>query len=73
MTREQAEAEVQRRRDEDPEATWLATERGRTWRVARVGIAPRKPTHTTTESAEPAPHDDPGTPLTRATYWVGAG
>lgn len=33
-------AEVRRRRLSDPGANWIATPRGREWKVARVPLAP---------------------------------
>ena len=48
MTRDEAMAEVKRRRVADPDATWVATQRASEWTVARIGLAPTKQTNTET-------------------------
>jgi hypothetical protein len=73
MTRQQAIAEVERRRVSDPDAVWLATERGSEWIVARIGVAPTKSTGTATKPPPPAPRDDPHTPIERAAWFAGGG
>ena len=73
MTHEQALAEVQRRRVSDPDATWLATQRGGEWTVARVGLRPTKPTGTATKPPPEPPRDDPHSPIERAAWFAGTG
>jgi hypothetical protein len=73
MTREEALAEVERRRVSDPDATWLATERGGQWIVARLGLTPTKPTGTATKPPPDPPLADPQSPIVRATWFAGTG
>lgn len=73
MTREQALAEVERRRISNPEATWIATERGGEWTVARIGLAPDKQTGTATKPPPAAPRDDPHSPIERASWFAAGG
>jgi hypothetical protein len=73
MTREEAVAEVERRRVSDPDATWLATERGGEWTVARLGLTPTKPTGTATKPPPEPPPGDPHSPIVRATWFAGTG
>jgi hypothetical protein len=73
MTREEAIAEVERRRASHPDATWVATQRGEDWIVARIGLAPTKPTGTATKPPPAAPRDDPHSSLERASWFAGAG
>ena len=73
MTRDEATAEVERRRAADPDATWVAVQRDGEWAVARLGIKPVKPTGTATKPPPDPPRDDPHTPLERATWFAGTG
>jgi len=73
MTHEQAIAEVERRRISDPEATWIATQRGKEWTVARIGLAPSKLTGTATQPPPVAPRDDPHSPIERAAWFAAGG
>jgi hypothetical protein len=59
MTREEAMAEVRRMRLLDPGARWIATPRGREWRVTRLGRPPgakRKPTRGGHSAGTGTPH-----------------
>jgi hypothetical protein len=73
MTREQAIAEVERRKASDPGATWIVTERDGEWTVARIGVAPVKATGTATKPPPPAPRDDPHSGIERAAWFAGGG
>jgi hypothetical protein len=73
VTREEAIAEVERRRASDGRATWLATERGGEWTVARIGLAPTKPTGTATKPPPDASLADPHSPIERAVWFAGGG
>ncbi|MBV9001512.1 MAG: hypothetical protein JO304_20810 [Solirubrobacterales bacterium] len=73
MTRDEAMAEVERRRAADPSASWIATQRGGDWVVVRVGIAPTKVTGTATKPPPVAPQDDPHSPIERAAWFAGGG
>ena len=73
MTRDEALAEVERRRATDPSASWIATQRDGDWIVVRVGIAPTKVTGTATKPPPVAPQDDPHSPIERATWFAGGG
>jgi hypothetical protein len=73
MTREEAMAEVEQMRASHPEATWVATQREGEWCVARIGLAPTRPTGTATKPPPPAPHDDPHSPIERAAWFAGGG
>jgi len=73
MTREQALAEVERRRISNPEATWIATQRGSEWAVARIGLAPDKQTGTATKPPPEPPRDDPHSPIERASWFAAGG
>jgi hypothetical protein len=73
MTREEAIAEAARRRISHPEATWLATQRGTEWTVARIGLASHKPTGTATKPPPVAPQDDPHSPSERAAWFAAGG
>jgi len=72
MTRDDALAEVERRRASDPDATWLATQRNGEWTVARIGLAPIKPTGTATKPPPVAPQDDPHSAAERAVWFAGS-
>jgi hypothetical protein len=74
MTRDEAVAEAERRQRLHPEATWIATQRGNIWTVARIGVAPTrvKPTATATIPPPVAPRDDPYSPLERVTRMFGS-
>jgi hypothetical protein len=69
MTRDEAMAEVERRRAADPGASWIATQRDGDWIVARVGLAPTKVTGTATKPPPVAPRDDPHSATERATLF----
>ena len=58
MTRDEATAEAKRRQASDREGTWIATERGSEWTVARIGVAPTKETGTATKPPPVAPRED---------------
>jgi hypothetical protein len=74
MTRDEAMAEVKRRQASDPDVTWIATQRGSEWAVARIGVAPRtRPTGTATKPPPVAPRDDTRSPLERAPWNAGGG
>jgi hypothetical protein len=73
MTHEEAIAEVQRRQVSDPDVTWVATRRAGEWIVARIGVAPSKPTGTATKPPPAAPRDDPHSAIERATWFAGSG
>jgi hypothetical protein len=74
MTRDEAMAEVERRQTSDPDVTWIATQRGSGWIVARIGMAPAtRQTGTATKPPPVAPRDDPHSPLERATWTAGLG
>jgi hypothetical protein len=73
MTHEEAIAEVERRRAADPSATWIATERDGEWTVARIALAPTRPTGTATKPPPQAPQADPHTPIERAAWFAGWG
>jgi hypothetical protein len=73
MTREEAIAEAKRRQASDPGFTWIATSRAGEWTVARIGVAPTKPTGTATKPPPLAPRDDPHSPIERAAWFAGGG
>jgi hypothetical protein len=73
MIHEEAIAEVERMRVSHPDATWVATQRGVEWVVARIGLTPTKPTGTATKPPPPAPQDDPHSPIERAAWFAGGG
>jgi hypothetical protein len=74
MTRDEAITEAERRQREDPDAKWLATQRGDEWIVARVGLGttPIKPTGTAVQAPPLAPHDVPQSDLQRITTQFGS-
>ncbi len=73
MTRDEATAEAKRRQASDREGTWITTERGSEWTVARIGVAPTKETGTATKPPPVAPREDAYTPLERAAWIAGSG
>jgi hypothetical protein len=73
MTREQANAEVERRRSSDPGATWIAIEREGSWKVARIGVPPVETTGTATKPPPVAPQGDPHSTAERAAWFAGGG
>jgi hypothetical protein len=73
VTRDEAMAEVQRRRASEPQATWVATQREGDWIVARIGIAPVEQTGTATKPPPDAPRDDPHSAAERAAWFAGGG
>jgi hypothetical protein len=73
MTRDEAIAEVGRKRAEDPGASWIASERDGTWVVVRIGVAPTNVTGTATKPPPVAPQADPHSAIERATWFAGGG
>ncbi len=73
MTRDEAMAEVERRRAADPGASWIATQREGDWIVVRVGVAATKVTGTATKPPPVAPQDDPHSAIERAAWFAGGG
>jgi hypothetical protein len=73
MTREDALAEVERKRASHPDSMWVATQRRGEWIVARIGVAPTKPTGTATKPPPVAPRDDPHSAVERAAWFAGLG
>ena len=74
MTHEQAIAEAKRQQAADPNATWIATERGGEWVVARIGVQPpAAPTGTAIKPPPPTPHETPQSELQRVVTQFGAG
>ena len=73
MNRDEAMAEVERRRAADPSASWVASERDGDWIVVRIGLAPTKVTGTATKPPPVAPQDDPHSTIERATWFAGGG
>jgi hypothetical protein len=71
MTRDEAVAEVERRRAVHPGVSWIATQRDGDWMVVRVGVAPTKVTGTATKPPPVAPQDDPYSPIERAAFFGG--
>jgi len=73
MTRDEALAEVERKRAADPGASWIAAEREGDWVVVRVGVAPTKVTGTATKPPPVAPQGDPHSAIERAAWFAGSG
>ena len=74
MTRDEAEAEVARRRAERPEDAWLVREGADGWAVARLAGLGRGPTTETVEAKpKPPTGDDPRTNVDRNVGPVGPG
>jgi hypothetical protein len=73
MTRDEAFAEVQRRRAAEPGVSWIATERDGDWIVARVGVSPTEVTGTATKPPPAAPQSDPHSAVERAAWFAGGG
>lgn len=73
MTHDEALAEAKRRQASDREGTWIATERGSEWAVARIGVRPTEVTGTATKPPPVAPREDAHTPLERAAWIAGSG
>jgi hypothetical protein len=71
MTRDEAIAEVERRRAEDPASSWMASVRDGNWTVVRIGVAPTKLTGTATKPPPVAPRDDPHSAIERAAWFAG--
>jgi hypothetical protein len=71
MTRQEAIAEVERRRAADPGASWIASQRNGDWIVVRVGVAPTKVIGTATKPPPVAPRDDPHSTIERAAWFAG--
>ncbi len=59
MTREEAQAEAERRRGAEPGATWTVAERPDGWHVVRIGLAPSPAKGTATKPPPEAPQGDP--------------
>ena len=73
MTRDEAIAEVERRRAADPSASWIASERAGEWVVVRIGVPPTKVTGTATKPPPVAPQGDPHSTIERAAWFAGGG
>ena len=73
MTRQEAIAEVERRRASDPSASWIANQRDGDWVIVRIGVAPIKVTGTATKPPPVAPRDDPHSASERAAWFAGGG
>jgi hypothetical protein len=73
MTRDQAIAEVERRRAADPGASWIASERDGDWVVVRIGVASPQVTGTATKPPPVAPQADPHSAIERAAWFTGGG
>jgi hypothetical protein len=74
VTRDEATAEVRRRRGADPASAWIAAKRADGWVVVRLGMAPPiQQVATATQPPPVAPRDDPYSPLQRAIWTVGGG
>ena len=73
VTHEEAIAEVQQSRISDPDATWIATQRGAEWMVVRLGLKPTKVTGTAMKAEPEPPASDPYTAIVRATWYAGSG
>ena len=73
MTRDEAMAEVERKRLADPDATWMAVQRAGEWAIARIGLPPTKQTGTATKPPPVAPRDDPHSSLERAAWFAAGG
>jgi len=73
MTKDEAMAEVERRRGSEPHASWVATQRDGDWVVARIGIAPVEQTGTATKPPPTAPRADPHSAAERAAWFAGGG
>jgi len=65
MIREEAIAEVERRRAADPGASWIANQRDGDWVVVRIGVAPTKVTGTATKPPPVGPQGDPHSAVER--------
>ncbi|MDQ6834702.1 MAG: hypothetical protein M3016_00770 [Actinomycetota bacterium] len=73
MTHEQAIAEAARRRESDPQASWIVTQRESEWTVARIAIASSKPTGTATKPPPVPPRNDPHSAGERAAWFAAGG
>ena len=73
MKREEAIAEVEYRQAFEPDATWLVTKQGSEWGVARIGLAPTKPTGTATKPSPDPPLGNPHSPVEHAVWLAGTG
>jgi hypothetical protein len=74
MTRDEAIAELERRRSSRPDVTWIATRRDGEWVVASIGVDPRptEPTGTAVQPPPPAPREDPQSELQRVSTQFGS-
>jgi hypothetical protein len=73
MNRDEAMAEVERRRAADPTVSWIASERDGDWVVVRIGVAPTTVTGTATKPPPVAPQGDPHSAIERAAWFAGGG
>jgi hypothetical protein len=73
MTRDEAIAEVERRRAAEPGASWIATLRDGDWVVVRVGVAPINVMGRATKPPPVAPQGDPHSAIERAAWFAGGG
>jgi hypothetical protein len=73
MTRDEAIAEVERRRAAEPGVSWIATQRDGDWVVASVGVTPVEVTGTATKPPPAAPQSDPHSAVERAAWFAGGG
>jgi hypothetical protein len=73
MNRDEAMAEVDRRRAADPGAGWIASERDGDRVLVRIGVTPTKVTGTATKPPPVAPQSDPHSAIERAAWLAGGG
>jgi hypothetical protein len=73
VTRDEATSAARHKQEADPNNTWTAVQRGGTWIVARIGVAPSpgKPLGTATQPPPTAPRDAPQSELQRVTTQYG--
>ena len=70
MTRDEAIAEVERRRAADPDVSWIASQRNGDWVGVRIGVTPIKVTGTATKPPPLAPQGDPHSAVERAAWFA---
>jgi len=70
MTREEAIAEVERRRAADPDVSWIASQCDGDWVVVRIGVTPIAVTGTATKPPPPAPQGDAHPAVERAAWFA---
>jgi hypothetical protein len=73
MTREEATAELERRRVSNPSVSWIASQQGTDWVVARIDLAPTVVTGTATKAPPIPPAIDPHTSIERAAWFAAVG